>query len=220
MSTIRRAAIALLGAASVALTPAVAAAQRHCSPSRVPAELPGVDAVVDSTAIAELIAGSGAQGVLRFSIVADVGEAPRAFAIAGGAASAATEWLTPRIEAALRPSPKAATAWGMRLRAVAGSPTELALERSEYCRPQRIPGGAPRTTIRVVVEPGSPRPPRQGPIPIVHVSAEGDLRHVTFLRSSNHELESELRRVMMANRFHPARIDGVPVASTDTLGRP
>lgn len=203
--------------ASVAAVPATAAAQRHCSPSLIPAELPSVDAIVDSAAIVEILAGSGAEGVLRFSIVADVGESPRVFP--HGASSSATEWLTPRIQSALRDAPKPIVAWGVRLAAAAGPSPALTLERSEYCRPQAIPGSASRATIRVVTEPGSPRTPRVSLRPIVRVSALGDVRDVTFEQPLNRDLESELRRVMMGTRYHPARIDGVPVASVDSTSR-
>ncbi|MBA3889689.1 MAG: hypothetical protein H0X64_04095 [Gemmatimonadaceae bacterium] len=192
-------------------------AQRHCAQSRVPAELPAVDAIVDSAALASLIAGSGAEGVIRFSIVADVGEQARVFSIASGV-SPATGWLTPRIQEALRPSPKSTVAWGVRLTASADSTPEIALERVEYCPPQPRPSGMVQR-ITIVQEPGSPRPPRQWPNTIVHISADGDVRNVTFMGSSSRELESELRRISMSMRYHPARIDGVPVASTDTIRR-
>lgn len=203
-------------AASLALTPALAKAQRNCSASRAPAQLPAVDAVVDSAALAGLIADAGTRGMLTFSIVADVGETPRVFP--NGPASPAAEWLTPRVQAALRDMPKPAVAWGVRLVASADSAPAITLERSEFCPPRSIPS-ATITKLTIVREPGDPPTPRVWPTRVLRISPDGDVRDVAFIRSSSRQLESELRRVSMSIRYHPARIDGVPVTSADTIGR-
>jgi hypothetical protein len=216
MPSIRDFTAVVLAAASLALFPHGASSQQHCSPSRLPLELPAVDAVVDSAAITALIAGSGAAGVLRFSIVADAGDVPKVYPIGGVAASPASEWLTPRIEASLRAARKSSTPWGVRLMASADSVPVIALERSEYCRPQPMPS-ATRSTIRIVRRADSP-PPEISPY-TVRITSGGSVHGVTFLRSSDRDIESQIRRIAGGIRYHPARIDGVPVASVDTIGR-
>lgn len=216
MSTLRFICTALLAVTASTLAPGTALAQRDCRASLLPAELPAVDALVDSAAVAALLATSGIEGVLRFAIVADAGTAPRVFPIAGGAASPASTWLTPRIEASLRPGQRSTTAWGVRLVAAADSITVLALERSEYCRAQARPGGT--TTLRVVRRSGSP-PPRPA-VYSFHVSSSGTVSRVSFLQPSDRDIETQIRRTAMSRRYDPARIDGVPVASVDTIGRP
>lgn len=205
----------LLAAASLALLPRNAASQGPCKASRLPVEMPAVDAIVDSAAITALITGSGARGVLRFSIVADGSGPPRVYPIAGGAAAPALEWMTPRIEAALRPARKSSIAWGVRLIATADPAPAIVLERSEYCRAQSIPSATP-ATIQIVRRADDPT--LQFPAYSIRINSAGQVRGITFLRSSGRDIETQIRRAVNTMRYHPARIDGVPVASVDTIG--
>lgn len=207
--------VVLLVTASLAFVASTASSQSQCSQSRVPAEMPAVDAVVDSAAIAALIAGSGAEGVLRFSIVSDAGSPPRVYPIVGEAASPASEWLTPRIEAALRPLKRSSAAWGVRLVASADSAPVMLLERSEYCRAQLKPS-ATRATVQVVRRSDSPQ--LRFPTYTVSITSGGNVRGVTFIRPGDRDIETQVRRNASGMRYNSARMDGVPVASVDTLG--
>ena len=52
----------------------------------------------------------------------------------------------------------------------------------------------------------------------VRISPAGSVHGVTFLRPSDRDLESQIRRAATRMRYHPARIDGVAVAAVDTIG--
>lgn len=182
---------------------------RACAP--LAASLPPLSAVVDSqvaaAALAPLLAS---RDTLVLSLHFEPDGTPRAAYALGPTGPA----LDAGIRAALRHLPAGQRVAAVRL--VASRPVaSLSLAPSEFCRPFMATASRGRPSGRSSFPPGAVRYRH-----LLGISAEGTVTSVTKLAGGGsvpQQVEASMQEQYWMRSYRPARIDGIPVASTDTV---
>jgi hypothetical protein len=215
------------GLAGTLATPSalpVAAAASHavipdsCAPLSQPKRMPNLTAVLDSTGLMARLqaldtasAGSVIVGIIYSS-------APSGHIIERSPPTPASELVLSHVLASLR-SPSKGAPPAFRVHIQLGPTPVLELKRSRLCRPQSVEPGGDVLRIGYGQVQGSSAsagvmPAKSRSItPSLRISATGQVEEVSIGPGTGIlELDRSLREGLMVQRFHPALLDGRPVA--------
>ncbi|MEW5931587.1 MAG: energy transducer TonB [Gemmatimonadota bacterium] len=204
---------------------------QRCEVDDAPRQLPAVDQVVDSAALAGDLAGAGTGGHALFTVGYDTLGVADTVRLAGGDLPAATRaaWLqavTRRVRGrspfpvpVRRGRPES---WSVLLRVDAGNAPAFRLGRSEHCPPVLTNGFtvqayAQQTFAELVRNnPGQRRPARV--VMDFVVDSTGAVRDARVHTSNGAPSVDEIaRRAVSQGRFQPALLNRVPVSSRNRM---
>jgi hypothetical protein len=202
---------------------------RHCRPAEWPKQLPPLDAVLDSTTLAQAVAAlpeSDTAGVLLGILYRKDGPTTVRLLESAAPSSATVATLLELVDHGLRPAAPGRPLAALRVRVRGGGHGNTQVERSVFCPPERMPGprGAP-DRIRVEIMPGDRlNSAPGGRVTIEAESSIDETGHVTdvrlLTRSGIQDLDDEIVRRELARLYLPALIDGLPIPSVMRNGRP
>lgn len=212
--------LALAVACAPAPSSGTADAFGGCGPSPRPHALPPVDALVDSSRAARALAARPAGGPALFSLFVDAGDAARLYPIAASDAPTAADSLVALLDPLLRPQPTGRIAWAVRLAVTTGPDPKFAVSRSQLCSPVLVPNsGSGR--IRSYRRDARTDPRADETVELQRVIGSDGIVATINRVGGNSPVGSELELVMRdmhrLYRFHPARLDGIPIDHADTV---
>ncbi|NIM50682.1 MAG: hypothetical protein GTN62_10055 [Gemmatimonadales bacterium] len=198
----------------------MARAESSCQPDSVPEDLPHINQVVDSAALARAIGEvtfSYPRANLLFSLAFGIeGELTHVRVLESGYGPDTADVLQRSAQSTVRPQPPE-NAWGVRLRVATGPNPTLVLERAAYCPPEAIRQSAPHRQARRSL----PRLTREEWALLrslrsfrmkVLVDARGRALTGSMTRGSgNASVDDYLVEWVALQRFRPAVLDGVLV---------
>lgn len=202
---------------------------RHCRPAEWPKQLPPLDAVLDSTALAQAVAAlpqSDTAGVLLGILYRKDGPTTVRLLESAAPSSATVATLLELVEHGLRPAAPGRPLAALRVRVRRGGHGNTQVERSVFCPPERMPGPhGPPERIQVEIRPGDRLSGATGGrVTIETESSIDETGHVTDARiltgSGIQELDDGIIRRELARLYFPALIDGLPIPSVMRNGRP
>lgn len=191
-----------------------------CAALMQPKHLPSLGIVLDSTALMTRLQALDTTSTGNVIVGVRFSSGPTGHIVERSASAPLSELVMGHVLASLRPASKGAPP-AFRVHVRLGPAPTIALERSVLCRPLTVEHGGGEIRIaygRVEsaeaaagVMPSRPRPITI--TPSLRISATGQVEEVNLgAGTGEHEVDRSIREKLLAWRFHPALLDGRPVA--------
>ena len=191
--------------------------ERQCEPTRWPKNLPPLDAVLDTTILAQISDSQSISGstTMLLGVLYQQGGAPTVTLLAADSLSSkVSEAFALVLTRGLRPLSPPERLGAVRLRISIGVHSTATVERSLYCPPEVAPGAAAGSRIvEVPVLPGDPIPPRRM-VAELSIDETGQVVDVRLhARSGISDLDDSFVQNQWQRRFLPALVDGLAIPS-------
>ena len=195
-----------------------AAQRRGCKPLAEPKELPGVDALFDSSALVAILPVGDTAGPTEDVLTIVTGSKPRIY-VNDSAATRFDAAATDQVIKTLRSSSKSA-APAFRLRVTPGKPLGLTIERPQFCAPDTVGDPIVKTSVTTVQRAGTPRPQPRPVTPRIKIGVNGEVLDVVLGNGSGMpELDRALEQSIRSQQWRPALLDGHPIVVISTAGK-